>query len=89
MVTRAPEADPTTDFVGRTIGTRCLTPALHNVWLPRDFKGPRKVPNYTADKDPIAWIKSYKLVIDMLEVPYGVCARYLTMVLDGPARTWL
>ena len=30
-------------------GVPCLTPALRNVRLPKDFKGPRKVPNYTAD----------------------------------------
>ena len=33
----------------RTGGVPCLVPALRNVRLPKDFKGPRKVPNYTAD----------------------------------------
>ena len=27
--------------------------------------------------------------MDMLEVPNRVSTRYLTMMLDGPARTWL
>ena len=33
----------------RTGGVPCLVPALRNERLPKDFKGPRKVPNYTAD----------------------------------------
>ena len=28
-----------------SLGVSCLVPALHNVRLPKDFKGPRKVPN--------------------------------------------
>ena len=33
----------------RTGGVPCLVPALRNERLPKDFKGPRKVPNYTDD----------------------------------------
>ena len=33
----------------RTRGIPCLVPALRNERLPKYFKGPRKVPNYTAD----------------------------------------
>ena len=36
----------------RTGGVPCLILALCNVRLPKDFKGPRKVPNYTADLQP-------------------------------------
>ena len=32
----------------RTGGVPCLVPALRNERLPKDFKGPRKVPNYTT-----------------------------------------
>src|SRR3954471_11661258 len=32
------------------LGVPCLVPALCNVRLPKDFKGPHKVPNYTADQ---------------------------------------
>ena len=39
--------------------------------------------------DPAAWIESYDLAMDMLQASDGVCARYLTMMLEGPARTWL
>ena len=83
------EAVPAPELVARTIGTRCQAPVLRNVRLPQDFKGLRNIPNYTADKDPVLWIESYELAMDMLEVPNGGCARYLTMMLDGPARTWL
>lgn len=78
-----------TGFIGRTIGTQCLGPALRNERLPQDFKGPRKVPNYTSDMEPVVWVESYELAMDMLEVSDGVCARYLTMMLEGPAQTWL
>ena len=36
----------------RTGGVPCLVPALRNERFPKDFKGPRKVPNYTADLQP-------------------------------------
>ena len=36
----------------RTGGVPCLVSALRNERLPKDFKGPRKVPNYTADLQP-------------------------------------
>jgi len=67
----------------------CLVPALHNECLPKDFKGPHKVPNYTADLRPEGWIESYELAMEMLDVNDTVCAKYFTMMLDGPARTWL
>jgi len=37
----------------------------------------------------VAWIESYKLAMDMLQVSDGVCTRYLTMMMEGSARTWL
>ena len=43
----------------RTGGVPCLVPAIRNERLPKDFKGPRKVPNYMADLQPGAWIESY------------------------------
>ena len=66
-----------------------LVPALRNERLPKDFKGPRKVPNYTADQLPEAWIESYEMAMEMLDVSDVACAKYFTMMLDGPARTWL
>ena len=36
----------------RSTGLPCLVSALCNVRLPKDFKGPHKVPNYTADLPP-------------------------------------
>ena len=64
-------------------------PALRNECLPKDFKGPCKVPNYTADLPPEAWIESYEMAMELLEVSDAVCAKYFTMMLDGTARTWL
>ena len=73
----------------RTSGVPCLVPALRNERLPKDFKGPRKVPNYTADLPPEAWIESYEMAMELLEVSDAACAKYFTMMLDGTARTWL
>ena len=47
--------------VASALGVPCLIPALRNVRLPKDFKGPRKVPNYTADLPPEAWVESYEM----------------------------
>ena len=70
----------------RTGGVPCLIPALRNVRLPKDFKGPRKVPNYTADLQPGAWIESYEMAMELLEVSDATMAKYFTMMLDGTAR---
>ena len=73
----------------RTGGVPYLVPALRNEHLPKDFKGPRKVPNYTADLQPGAWIESYEMAMELLEVSDAAMAKYFTMMLDGTARTWL
>ena len=71
----------------RTGGVPCLVSALRNERLPKDFKGPRKVPNYTADLTPESWVESYEMAMEMLDVGDAVCAKYFTMMLDGPAHT--
>ena len=73
----------------RSLGVPCLVSALRNERLPKDFNGPRKVPNYTMDQPPEAWIESYEMAMEMLDISDAVCAKYFTMMLDGPARTWL
>ena len=44
--------------------------------------------NYKADMDPAVWIESYDLGMDLLQATDGVCARYFTMILEGPDRIW-
>ena len=73
----------------RSTGVPCLVPALRNERLPKDFKGPRKVPSYTADLQSRAWIESYEMAMELLEVSDAAMAKYFTMMLDGTARTWL
>ena len=70
-------------MTSRSIGVPCLVPALRNECLPKDFNGPPKVPNYTADLPPEVWIKSYEMVMELLEVGDVACAIYFTMMLDG------
>ena len=72
-----------------SLGVPCLTPALSNVRLPKDFKGPHKVPNYTADLPPESWVESYEMAMEMLDVDEAACAKYVTMMLEGTTRTWL
>ena len=84
-----PTASADVGIPTRTGGVPCLVPALRNERLPKDFKGPKKVPNYTADLQPGAWIKSYEMAMELLEVSEAAMAKYFTMMLDGTARTWL
>src|SRR3954463_1392732 len=72
-----------------SLGVPCLVPALRNVRLPMDFKGLRKVPNYTADQPLETWVESYEIAMEMLDVDDAACAKYFTMMLEGTARTWL
>ena len=71
----------------RTGGVPCLVPAIRNERLLKDFKGPCKVLNYTADLQPGAWIESYEMAMELLEVSDVAMAKYFTMMLDGTART--
>lgn len=47
------------------------------------------MPNYTADLQPGAWIESYEMAMELLEVSDEAMAKYFTMMLDGMARSWL
>ena len=85
----APSVDRGTGLAFSSWGVPCLIPALRNVRLPKDFKGPRKVPNYTADQPPEAWVESYEMAMEMLDVDEAACAKYFTMMLDGTTCTWL
>lgn len=73
----------------RAFGVPCLTAALRNERLPKDFKGPRRVPNYTADLPPEAWVESYEMAMEMVDVSEAAYAKYFTMMLEGTARTRL
>ena len=59
----------------RNLGGPCLVPDLRNERLPKDFKGPRKVPNYTTDLSPKAWIESYEMAMELLEVSDAAMAK--------------
>ena len=47
------------------------------------------MPNYTTDLSPEAWIESYEMAMELLEISDAACAKYFTMMLDGTACTWL
>ena len=64
----------------RTGGIPCLVPAIRNEHLPKDFKGPHKVPNYTTDLQLGAWIESYEMAMELLEVSDAAMAKYFTMM---------
>ena len=38
---------------------------------------------------PEAWIESYEMAMELLEVNDAACAKYFTMMLDETTRTWL
>ncbi|KAI4988015.1 hypothetical protein ZWY2020_029645 [Hordeum vulgare] len=77
-----------TDTGGRHVGVPYLMPSLRNERMLKDFKGPRKVPNYTPDLERGSSIESYELAMDMLDVNEAVCAKYFTMMLEGTVHTW-
>ena len=74
-------------MTSRSTGVPCLVPALCNERLPKDIKGPHKLPNYTADLPPEAWIESYEMAMELLEVSNAACAKYFIMMLDETTRT--
>ena len=73
-----PTASLEAGVTSRTTGVPCLVPALRNECLPEDFKGPRKVPNYTADQLPEAWVEIYDMAMETLDMDEAACAKYFT-----------
>ena len=59
-----PSASVGVGMISRTVGVPCLVPALRNECLPKDFKGPGKVPNYIVDLPPEGWIEIYELSME-------------------------
>ena len=47
------------------------------------------MPNYIANQPPEAWVESYEMAMEILDVSEAVYAKYFTMMLEGTARTWL
>ena len=47
------------------------------------------MPNYTADLNPEAWIESYEMAMELLDVNEAACAKYFPLMLEGTTRTWL
>ena len=45
------------------------------------------MPNYTADQPPEAWVESYEMAMEMLDVSEAAYTKYFTMMLEGMART--
>ena len=84
-----PTASIEAGVTSKAFGVPCLTATIRNESRPKDFKGPRKVPNYTADQPPEAWVESYEMAMEMLDVSEAAYAKYFTMMLEGMARTWL
>ena len=53
------------------------------------FQGTSEGAELHADLQPGAWIESYEMAMELLEVSDAVMAKYFTMMLDGTACTWL
>ena len=47
------------------------------------------MPNYTADQPPEAWVESYEMTMEMLDVSETAYAKYFTMMLEGTTHAWL
>ena len=47
------------------------------------------MPNYKADLPPEAWIASYEMAMELLDVGNAACAKYFPLMLEETARTWL
>src|SRR4051812_18630447 len=56
---------------------------------PKFLRGHGRSQNTQADLPPEAWVESYELAMEMLDVSEAACAKYFVMMLEGLARTWL
>jgi hypothetical protein len=72
------------------LGPECFGPAIRNVQIPRDMTSVSKThQRYNGADKPNSWLSDYALAVEIAGGNGLVAARFLPLMLEGTARSWI
>jgi hypothetical protein len=82
-------ADSKLDEEESSMGPICFSPRIRNEPFPPKFALPRDMPKYTGAVKLEDWLSDYGIAVDIAGGNKRVAVRYVPLMLQGSARTWL
>ena len=67
----------------------CFGPRIQNKPFPYNFSLPRDTPKYSGTTKPDDWLADYSTAVNIAGGNKRVAVRYVPLMLQGSARTWL
>ena len=71
------------------LGPPCFGPRIRDEPFPKGFTLPRDTPKYTGTVKPEDWLIDYSTAVNIANGNKRVAVRYVPLMLQGSARTWL
>ena len=71
------------------LGPPCFGPRIRDEPFPRGFTLPRDTPKYTGSVKPEDWLVDYSTAVSIANGNKRVAVKYVPLMLQGTARTWL
>src|SRR3954466_7045158 len=71
------------------LGPPCFGPRIRDEPFPKGFTLPRDTPKYTGSVKPEDWLVDYSTAVDIASGNKRVAVKYVPLMLQGTARTWL
>ena len=71
------------------LGPPCFGPRIRDEPFPRGFTLPRDTPKYTGSVKPEDWLVDYSTAVSIANSNKRVAVKYVPLMLQGTARTWL
>src|SRR3954464_5168203 len=71
------------------LGPPCFGPRIRDEPFPKGFTLPRDTPKYTGSVKTEDWLVDYATVVDIASDNKRVAVKYVPLMLQGTARTWL
>ena len=71
------------------LGPPCFGPRIRDEPFPKGFTLPRDTPKYTGSVKPEDWLVDYSMAVSIANSNKRVAVKYVPLMLQGTARTWL
>ena len=71
------------------VGPPCFSPRFRYEPFPKGFSLPRDTPKYNGSVKPEDWLIDYSTAVNIANGNKRVAVRYVPLMLQGSARTWL
>ena len=71
------------------VGPPCFGPRIRDEPFPKGFSLPRDTPKYNGSVKPEDWLIDYSTAVSIANGNRRVAVKYVPLMLQGTARTWL